>query len=185
MLILGISGSLRRDSHNTRLLRAAARALPSGVELEVWDGLATIPPYNEDEDRDPAPPAVRELRRVIKEADALLISTPEYNHSLPGQLKNALDWASRPFTDSALLNKPAAVIGASTSMFGAVWAQAEVRKVLGAAGARVLDRELAVARAESAFREDGRLADDELHVQLAELLAELAADAMVRLELAA
>jgi chromate reductase, NAD(P)H dehydrogenase (quinone) len=185
MRVLGISGSLRRGSHNTRLLRAAALALPPGVELEIWDGLATIPPYNEDEDRHPAPPAVRELRRAIDEADALLISTPEYNSSLPGQLKNALDWASRPFPDSALRTKPAAVAGASTSMFGAVWAQAEVRKVLGAAGARVVDRELAVAKADSAFRADGRLLDGELQVQLAELLAELAAEVMVRQELAA
>jgi chromate reductase len=142
MRILAISGSLRRDSHNTALLRAAAGLLPPGVELTIHDGLREIPPFDEDE-LTAVPSAVRRLRDEVDAADAVLVSTPEYNSSIPGQLKNALDWLSRPLVESPLRNKPAAVIGASTGMFGAVWAQAETRKVLGAIGARVLDRERA------------------------------------------
>jgi chromate reductase len=185
MRILGISGSFRRGSHNSRLLRAAANALPPGARLELWDGLAAIPPYNADDDTHPCAPAVQALRDSIADADALLLSTPEYNHSLPGQLKNALDWASRPFPENALRNKPAAVIGASTGMFGAVWAQAEARKVLAAAGARVIDRELPVARAHEAFGDDDRLRDEELQDALAELLGSLGAEAGMREALAA
>ena len=130
MRILGISGSFRRDSHNTRLLRAAAELLPPGAELWLFDGLADLPPYCEDADTHPAPAAVEYLREAIESADALLIATPEYNASIPGVLKNAIDWASRPFPDNALRDKPVAVIGASTGLFGAVWAQADLRKVL-------------------------------------------------------
>jgi chromate reductase len=184
MRILGISGSLRRDSHNKRLLRAAAAELPPGTELEIWEGLAAIPPYNEDEDRDPAPPSVRALREAIDTADALLIATPEYNSSIPGQLKNALDWASRPFPDNVLRNKPAAVIGASTSVYGGVWAQAEVRKVLAAAGARVVDADLPVAQARDAFHDDDRLHDEELSRRLGDLLDSLAGAVRMREPLA-
>ena len=115
---------------------------------------------------------MQRLRDAIAEADAVLIATPEYNSSLPGQLKNALDWASRPFPENALRNKPVAVIGASTGMFGAVWAQAEARKVLAATGARVVDVELPVPDAEAAFAGD-RLADAELHENLARIVSEL------------
>ena len=145
MKVLGISGSLRRGSHNTALLRAAAELLPDGVELELWDGLKAVPPYDEDDDDvESAPAAVASLRDAIAGADAVLFATPEYNHSIPGQLKNALDWLSRPLDRSPLLNKPVSVIGASQGAFGAVWAQAELRKVLGALGARVVDEELPV-----------------------------------------
>ena len=126
MRVLGISGSLRRDSLNDALLRAAAERLPAGAELVRFDRLADVPPFSEDAESSPAPDAVRELREAIRAADAVLIATPEYNHSLPGQLKNALDWASRPAGQSSLTGKPAAAIGASKSMFGAVWAQAEL-----------------------------------------------------------
>ena len=173
MRILGISGSFRRDSHNTRLLRAAALALPPGVELEIFDGLAAVPPYCEDADVDPAPEAVARLREEIADADALLIATPEYNASLPGGLKNALDWASRPFPDNVLKDKPSAVIGASTGLFGAVWAQAEVRKVLKASGAHVLETELPVGMADGAFDQDGSLADPELTARMGDLLGDL------------
>jgi chromate reductase, NAD(P)H dehydrogenase (quinone) len=176
MKILAISGSLRADSHNSKLLRAAAELLPDGVELELWDGLKEVPPYDEDDDVTPAPAAVARLREAIAGADALLIATPEYNSSIPGQLKNALDWASRPLATNALRNKPVAVMGASTSMFGAVWAQAELRKVLGATGARVLDAELAVPQAHDRFDEDDRLRDDELRSRLAEIAAMLVAE---------
>src|SRR3954466_2998687 len=152
MRILGISGSLRRGSHNRKLLRAAAAALPPGVDLVEWDGLADLPAFDEDQEKTPAEP-VRAFLDLIASADALLIATPEYNASLPGALKNALDWASRPFPSNVLKDKPAAVIGASTGLFGAVWAQAEVRKVLKASGAHVLEDELPVGMADGAFTE--------------------------------
>src|SRR5262245_56862798 len=171
MKVLGISGSLRSGSHNSRLLRAAADLLPPGAELIEYDGLKDIPPYDED-DEAIGHEAVDALRAAIAEADAVLVATPEYNHSLPGHLKNALDWMSRPLADSPLRKKPAAVIGASTGLFGAVWAQAEGRKVLAALGARVIDGELPVTQAQDAFDGD-RLADPELVFALAGLLDEL------------
>ena len=173
MRILAISGSLRSDSHNTRLLRAAALALPSGVTLDIYDGLASVPPYDEDADIEPAPPAVAALRRQIAAADALLISTPEYNASIPGVLKNAIDWASRPFPQNALRGRPVAVVGASTGLFGAVWAQAELRKVLHHAGAHVLEDELPVGLANYAFAPGGELADPETQQHLVWLLEAL------------
>jgi chromate reductase len=172
MRVLGISGSLRRESHNTRLLGVAAKLVPPPAELELFEGLKDVPPYDEDDDGDLAPGGARRLREAIAAADAVLIATPEYNSSIPGQLKNALDWASRPFPDNVLRNKPVAVIGASTGSFGAVWAQAEVRKVLGSIGARVVDVELPVAGAEEALG-GNRLADEELQRRLARILAEL------------
>jgi chromate reductase, NAD(P)H dehydrogenase (quinone) len=120
------------------------------------------------------PPApVQDFLDAIEDADAILISTPEYNASLPGGLKNALDWASRPFPDNVLKDKPSAVIGASTGLFGAVWAQAEVRKVLKASGAHVLESELPVGMADGAFDADGDLLDPELTGRLGDLLADL------------
>jgi chromate reductase len=172
MRILGIAGSLRRGSHNRRLLRAAGDQLPPGAVLLEWEGLAQLPAFNEDEETDP-PRAVRAFLREIERADALLIATPEYNASVPGALKNALDWASRPFPDNVLRDKPCAVIGASTGLFGAVWAQAEVRKALKASGAHVIESELPVALADGAFSPDGGLADDELTELLGDLLADL------------
>jgi chromate reductase, NAD(P)H dehydrogenase (quinone) len=168
--VLGISGSLRRDSHNTRLLRAAAETLPPGVELVLFDGLAELPPFNEDADTEPCMEPVDRLRRAIADADAVLIATPEYNASVPGVLKNAIDWASRPFPENALRDKPVAVIGASTGLFGAVWAQADLRKVLHHAGAQVVDRELPVSLADHAFTGDGLLADPEQERRLVELV---------------
>src|SRR5689334_4406668 len=150
MRILGISGSARRDSHNTKLLRAAAETLPAGVELVEWEGLTALPIFDEDLEAE-QPAAVADLLDAIAAADAVLIATPEYNHSIPGGLKNALDWASRPFETNPLRNKPALVIGASTGLFGAVWAQAETRKVLATTGARVLDAEFPVGLADDAF----------------------------------
>jgi len=120
MRALGISGSLRRGSLNSALLRTAAERLPGGAELVELDRLRDVPPYDEDIDAEATPAAVVALRQAVRDADAVLIATPEYNHSLPGQLKNALDWVSRPAGKSALDGKPAAVIGASTGMFGAV-----------------------------------------------------------------
>jgi chromate reductase, NAD(P)H dehydrogenase (quinone) len=182
MRILGIAGSLRRESHNSSLLRAAARALPPGVELERLEGLATIPPFNEDHESEGVPAPVERLREQVAAADGILIATPEYNASIPGVLKNAMDWASRPFPDNSLRDRPAAVIGASTGLFGAVWAQAELRKSLRHAGAHVLDEELPVAHAEFAFTPEGDLADPELQERLGDLLAALAREASAPLE---
>jgi len=113
--VLGISGSLREGSHNTALLRAAVAAAPAGVAVELYEGLDGLPHYNEDLDSEFPPPAVAAFRAVISDADAILISTPEYNGSIPGALKNAIDWASRPRGSAALAGKLVAVIGASTS----------------------------------------------------------------------
>ncbi len=179
MKVLAISGSLRRDSHNTKLLLAAAELLPGDVELELWDGLKAVPPYDEDEDVEPAPAAVTDLRDAIAGADAILFATPEYNQSVPGQLKNALDWASRPLATNPLRNVPVAVVGASAGAFGAVWAQAELRKVLAAIGARVVDGEVAVGHAHERFGPDGQL-EDALLEQLAGVVEALVAATRAR-----
>jgi chromate reductase len=177
MRILGISGSLRRGSHNTGLLRAAAQSLPPGVELEVYDGLAELPPYNADDDVEPELGPVARLRQAIADADGVLIATPEFNGSIPGVLKNALDWASRPTPDSVLRGKPVAVVGASTGLYGAVWAQADTRKVLGIIGADVIDGDLPIGLAHAAFEDSGRLTDPELRATLDRLVRVLAARA--------
>jgi chromate reductase len=185
MRVLAISGSLRNGSYNGMLLRAAAELLPNDVELEIWDGLKAVPPYDEDDDKELAPAAVTQLRDAIAGADALLFATPEYNNSIPGQLKNAVDWASRPIATNVLRNKPVAVIGASTGAFGAVWSQAELRKVLAATGARVADAEVAVGHAHERFDGEGRLTDDELRGQLREVVDMLLANAQPRMSVAA
>jgi chromate reductase len=160
--VLAIPGSLRSDSYNKRLLVAAAKLAPRNTRFRFFDGLATIPPYDEDADAQPPHREVDRLRASIAAADALLVATPEYNASLPGQLKNAIDWASRPFPGCSLRGKPAAVVGASTGLFGAVWAQAEVRKALTTAGAHVLADELPVGLAHEAFAADGTLHEADL-----------------------
>lgn len=170
MRVLGISGSLRSGSYNTRLLRTARALLPQGAELEVWDGLKAVPPYDEDDDGERAPAAVTALRAAVAGADAVLIATPEYNGSIPGQLKNALDWVSRPWATNALRNKPVAVSGASTGAFGAVWAQEELRKVLSTIGARVVGAPLAVGQVADRLPVDGELRDDAVREQLRELV---------------
>jgi chromate reductase len=180
MKILGISGSLRRGSYNASLLGAAAGLLPDDVEFELWDGLKAVPPYDEDDDTEEAPAAAAALREAIAGADAVLFATPEYNSSVPGQLKNAIDWASRPPATNPLRNKPVAVVGASTGAFGAVWSQAELRKVLAATGARVVEGEVAVGHAPNRFDEDGRLVDENLLEQLEEVVAGLVAAAAAR-----
>jgi chromate reductase, NAD(P)H dehydrogenase (quinone) len=177
MRILAVSGSLRRDSHNSKLLRAAQELAPEGVVIELYDELESVPPYNEDRDTARPPLRASRLRQRFDEADALLIATPEYNASIPGQLKNAVDWASRPVRAGALWGKPVAVIGASTGMYGAVWAQAELRKALATAGARVVDAEIAVGRAAQRFDATGRLVDDEIRDELAEAVRMLVREA--------
>lgn len=174
MKILAISGSLRAASHNTALLRAAAALAPDGVEVELFEGVERIPPYNEDHDTDTPPDEVVRLRSEIAAADAVLFSTPEYNGTLPGQMKHLVDWASRPYgTDASLFGKPVAVIGASVTDYGAVWAQDHLRKALGIAGARVLENELPIPKAADRINADGHLHHDETRAQLTVLVAAL------------
>jgi chromate reductase len=183
MRILALSGSLRAGSYNTALLHAAAAAAPDRVEVQVYDGLKEIPPYDGDDDLPGRQPvAVRHLKRAIAEADAVLIATPEYNHSIPGVLKNALDWVSRPLAESPVRNKPAAVISSSTGLFGGVWAAAETRKVLGALGARVVDETVTLAKARERLA-DG--VDDPLAAEVRSVVHVLAAAVEERLAAAA
>jgi chromate reductase, NAD(P)H dehydrogenase (quinone) len=177
MQILAVSGSLRAGSHNTQLLRAAAEAAPAGVEVELWDGLGDLPLYDQDLDGPEPPEPVRRLREEWGAADAILFATPEYNGSVPGGLKNAVDWGSRPRLEAPLTNKTVAVVGASPGQFGALWAQADLRKILGVAGARVVGDELPVTRAHEKFDANGRLHDEELRARLGLLLETLAAEA--------
>src|SRR5437867_2948922 len=181
MRILGISGSLRAESYNTGLLRAAQELAPDGIVLELYDALAELPPYNQDVQDSEPPASVEDLRGRLAAADALLIATPEYNGSIPGVLKNAIDWASRPFPDNSLRGKPVAIVGASTGAYGALWAQADLRKVLGIAGARVLEGELAVPHAQDRFDEDGRLADEMVRERLAGVVERLVEEASLLL----
>ncbi len=177
MRVLGISGSLRRDSHNTALLRHAGELFEAeGAEFEICDGVRDLPHYDGDADTDDAPEAVARIRAAVAEADAVFFATPEYNHSIPGALKNAVDWLSRPLATNVLRNKPVAVIGASTGMFGAVWAQAELRKVLGATGARVIEGEVAVPQAHTRFGDDGRLSDPNLDDQVRTVVQDVVAE---------
>jgi chromate reductase len=181
MRVLAISGSLRDASNNTRLLRAAAEETPQGVELVLWAGLKEIPPYDQDDDVVRGPAVVEALRDAVREADAVMFATPEYNSSVPGALKNALDWASRPVATNAFRNKPVGVVGSSAGMFGAVWAQAELRKVLGAMGARVADIEVAVGHSMDKFDDEGVLVDDATREQIREAVEVLVATASAEL----
>lgn len=172
--ILAISGSLREGSHNRALLRHAADLAPDEVEVVPFERLGDLPHYDPGIDgADPPEPATA-LRRAIAAADAVLVSTPEYNGSTPGVLKNAIDWASRPFGDSPLSGKPTAVIGATTGSYGAIWAQQDARKALGIAGARVIDDTVAVPRAHEAFDDSRHLTSETLSAGLAAVLHALA-----------
>jgi chromate reductase len=179
MRVLAISGSLRDASYNTALLRALREEAPEGVEIELYGGLKQVPPYDADDDLVPGPDAVEELRSLVREADAVFIATPEYNSSVPGALKNALDWASRPVTTNVFRNKPVAAIGSSVGAFGAVWAAAELRKVLGAMGARVTEVEMAVGHSHEKFDDEGNLVDEDVRRQLRDALDILLANVPV------
>ncbi len=184
MNILAISGSLRAGSYNTALARAAAERAPEGTQIELYERLGDIPPFDADSDGEDAPEAVRDLREQIARADAVLFVTPEYNGSVSGVLKNAIDWASRPPRGGAALwGKTAAVAGATTGQYGAIWAQHDLRRILGLAGARVIEGELSVAQAENSFDESGRLLDsllaERLRMHLENLAHEASAIALV------
>src|SRR4051794_36591219 len=175
MRVLAIAGSLRAASHNAALLRAAAGA-HGDVEIVLYDGLKSIPPYDEDDEAD-ASDAVQDLREAVAAADAVIIATPEYNGSLPGVLKNALDWVSRPFDTNPFRGKPVAVMSASTGSFGALWAQNDLRRVLGTMGARVIESQVTVPYVHQRVDDLGELVDDETRGQLSELVRELRAHA--------
>ena len=172
MRVLAIAGSLRKGSFNRMLVQEAARLAPDGVEVTEWGELADVPPFDEDVEGQGAP-SVTSLLAAIADADAVLVATPEYNGSTPGQLKNALDWASRPFPDNVLRDKPAAVIGTSPSPAGAERSQGETRAVLRRIGAQVLDRAAPLPTAHERFDDDGRLQDDEAHAEVRAVLDEL------------
>ena len=175
MQILAISGSLRADSTNTALLRALREEAPAGIEIALYDGLKAIPAYDGDDDVVPGPAPVEALRELVREADAVFFATPEYNSSVPGALKNALDWASRPLATNAFRNKPVAVVSASAGAFGGVWAAAELRKVLSTMGARVTEAELAIGHAHEKF-DAGRLVDHDARQGLRDALNTLVAE---------
>jgi chromate reductase len=180
VLVLGISGSLRRGSYNTALLRYAGALFEAeGARFELDDELRSIPPFDEDEEAN-EPGAVAQFRAAVGAADAVIFATPEYNSSIPGELKNALDWLSRPLATNPVRNKPVAVIGASTGAFGAVWAQAELRKVLGAMGARVVEGDVAVGHVADRFDASGQLNDANLEEELGEVVRALIVEAFAR-----
>jgi chromate reductase len=179
--ILAVSGSLRAGSFNSALARAAVELAPEGVDVELYEGLGALPPYDADADGDVTPAAVVALREQIAAADALLVVTPEYNGSIPGVLKNAIDWASRPRQGAALQGKTVAIAGATTGNYGAIWAQQDLRKVLGIAGARVTAGEVPVARAQHAFDDGLRLVDETVRQRLEDHLLALVAEAVPEL----
>jgi chromate reductase, NAD(P)H dehydrogenase (quinone) len=171
--ILGLCGSLRDGSLNFRLLEAAGRSLTDDVSLELSAHVAALPLFDEDLEVEPLPHAVQRFHAAIRNADAILVASPEYNGSLTGPLKNALDWASRPAGDAVLRAKPLAVVGASPSRFGAAWAQAETRRIADRIGADVIPLELPVAKAADAFTVSGDLRDPDLACRLQRLMTAL------------
>jgi chromate reductase, NAD(P)H dehydrogenase (quinone) len=164
-------GSLSSTSINRELSKALIRLAPDDLEFSEI-AIDKLPLYSQDYDA-AFPPEAQALKQAISEADAILFVSPEYNRSIPGALKNAIDWASRPRDEAALRHKPAAVVGASTGLFGAVWAQAETRKSLAIAGAKVLEQEFPLGEADIAFGDDGLLAEPELNERLAEIVGAL------------
>ncbi len=170
--VAGLSGSLRQASYNTALLRAAAELMPPGMHL-IFVDVSSLPLYNQDME-DPFPQTVVEFRTRLEQADAVLIATPEYNASISGTLKNALDWASRP-PRPPLHGKPVAVMGASTGSFGTLRAQLHLRQILAHIGALPLGKpEVLIARADQAFDSERRLVDETARAFLRDLLIALA-----------
>lgn len=176
--ILALVGSLRAGSHNRQLAEAAARHAPEGVHIDIYDGLAELPFYNEDIDTaDAVPSAATRLREAVAAADAVLLFSPEYNGTLPAVLKNAIDWLSRPYGAGALQNKPTAVVGTALGQYGGVWAQDEARKAVGIAGAKVVDTtKLAIPHSATRFAETHPQEDTEVVEGLHKVLDELTAN---------
>ena len=171
--ILGIAGSLRKGSYNRAALRAAVELAPEGAVVEAFE-LDGIPPFNQDDDQHP-PARIVELKRKVREADAILFVTPEYNYSIPGVLKNAIDWGSRPYGDSCWEGKPVAVMGASAGAQGTSRAQYHLRQVFVFLDMHSLNRpEVMIAHAQNKFDANGNLTDDDTRKHIRRLLDALA-----------
>jgi NAD(P)H-dependent FMN reductase len=177
--ILALVGSLRAGSHNRQLAEAAVKFAPEGANVEIFEGLAEIPFYNEDVDvAGSVPAAAAKLREAAKAADAFLFFSPEYNGTIPAVLKNAIDWLSRPFGAGAFGGKPVAVVGTAYGQFGGVWAQDETRKSVGIAGGKVLEEvKLSIPGSLVRFAETHPADDAEVAAQLAEVVAQLHSNA--------
>ena len=170
--ILGIAGSLRRESYNRAALRAATQLVPEGATIDVFE-IDGLPGFNQDEEQSP-PAKVAELKRRIREADAILIVTPEYNYSIPGVLKNAIDWASRPYGDSAWNGKPAAMMGASVGAIGTARAQYHLRQMMVFLNMFPVNQpEVMIANAQDRFDAQGNLTDDATKQFIRQLLQSL------------
>ena len=173
--ILALVGSLRAGSHNRQLAEAAVKLAPEGAEVNLFEGLAEIPFYNEDIDVEGGvPAAAARLREAANAADGLILFTPEYNGTIPAVLKNAIDWLSRPYGAGAFGGKPVAVIGTAFGQYGGVWAQDEARKAVGIAGANVIeDLKLSIPGSLTRFAETHPADDAEVAAQLTEVVARL------------
>jgi len=170
--ILGFAGSLRKDSFNKALLHAALELLPEDAELEIFD-LEGIPPFNQDLEEN-MPRKVKEFKKKIRSADAILIATPEYNYSVPGVLKNAVDWASRPYGDNSFEDKPVAIMSASDGMLGGARAQYHLRQTLVSLNMHPINRpEVIVASADEKIDEKGRVTDEKTRKKIRSLLGNL------------
>jgi chromate reductase, NAD(P)H dehydrogenase (quinone) len=173
-VVCGIAGSLRRDSYNRALLRTGQALAPEGMEIRIFDRLGEVPLFNQDLESEGDPEPVAALKRAIGEADALLIATPEYNHGVPGVLKNAIDWASRPPRGSVLAGKPTAVFGASPGITGTARAQSQLRQAFVFTDTPALPQpEILVYRAHEKFDADGHLTDEKTRQFVEKLLREL------------
>ncbi|WP_128374667.1 NAD(P)H-dependent oxidoreductase [Streptomyces cavernae] len=175
--ILALVGSLRAGSHNRQLAEAAIKHAPEGVEIDLYEGLADVPFYNEDIDTEAGlPAAAAKLREAAAGADAFLLFSPEYNGTIPAVLKNAIDWLSRPYGVGALSGKPVAVVGTAFGQFGGVWAQDETRKAAGIAGAAVLeDVKLSIPGSVTRFAETHPADDTEVVTGLTQVIEQLTA----------
>ncbi|MEU6664198.1 NAD(P)H-dependent oxidoreductase [Streptomyces sp. NPDC046821] len=173
--ILALVGSLRAGSHNRQLAEAAAKHAPAGVDIEIFEGLADVPFYNEDIDVEGSvPAAAAALRAAAAQTDAFLLFSPEYNGTMPAVLKNAIDWLSRPFGAGAISAKPVAVVGTAFGQYGGVWAQDDARKVAGIAGGAVLeDVKLSIPGSVTRFAELHPADDAEVVTGLSEVLSAL------------
>ncbi len=170
--ILGIAGSLRRQSYNRAALRAAAELAPAGATVEIFE-LDGLPGFSEDDEQTP-PAQVTELKRRIREADAVLFVTPEYNYSIPGVLKNAIDWASRPYGDSAWAGKPAAIMGASVGALGTARAQYHLRQMMVFLNMFPVNQpEVMIGHAANRFDAEGKLTDEATKEFIRQLLQNL------------